>query len=272
MPEVGSKLIAACVQMSSGDAKQANLEKAARLIEQAAGRGAQLVLLPENCAFMGQTEQEKRVAAEGEADSPTLAFLSGLAKRYGILLVGGTILLRGKGERLRNASPAFLPDGRLAGIYDKMHLFDVVLPEEQHTESKLIEPGGSPATVESDVWKLGLSVCYDLRFPELYRHYAMDGCNILTVPAAFTVPTGKAHWQTLLKARAIENQCYVLAAGQCGEHPGKRRTYGHSMIVDPWGTVLAELGDDEGIAIAELSLDTLSDLRRRMPVLQHRRM
>lgn len=264
---------AACVQLCSGSDRQANLDTAARLIGEAVKQGAEMALLPENFAFMGDTEADKREAAEPEAQSVVLAFLSEQARQHGILLIGGTLLLHGSGGRLRNASPAHLPDGRLAAIYDKIHLFDVALPEEQHAESALVTPGDSLAMVDHAGWRVGLSVCYDLRFPELYRRYAADGCSVLTVPAAFTVPTGRAHWETLLRARAIENQCYVLAAGQCGSHPGNRRTWGHSMIVDPWGTVLDELGEtEEGVIVAPLSESFLQDLRRRMPVLAHRRL
>jgi len=258
--------------MRSGADRAANLAKAAELLAEAAAAETSLVLLPENFSFMGSSEAERQAAAESEDDSSVLRFLSEQARLYGMLIVGGTTLLKGKSGRLRNACPVFLSSGELACIYDKMHLFDVELAEETHTESAMVEAGSQPVMTGEGDWKLGLSVCYDLRFPELYRHYRREGCNILTVPAAFTVPTGKAHWEVLLRARAIENQCYVLAAGQCGEHPGGRRTWGHSMIVDAWGCVVAELGEQEGIVTAELSLDSLDEIRRRMPVQQHRRM
>jgi len=265
-------MLAACVQMSSGAGRAINLARAAELIAEAAAAGASLALLPENFSFMGSTEAERQAAAEKESDSSVLRFLSEQSRQHAMLIVGGTTLLQGKSGRLRNACAVFLPDGKLAAIYDKMHLFDVELAEEQHVESAIVEAGQQPLVAGEGDWKLGLSVCYDLRFPELYRYYRNVDCNILTVPAAFTVPTGKAHWEVLLRARAIENQCYVLAAGQCGEHPGGRKTWGHSMIVDAWGTVVASIEQQEGIVTAELSLDSLNEIRRRMPVQQHRRM
>ena len=237
----------------------------------AAAESAQLVVLPEVFAFMGADDEERRAAAETAEDSRVLGFLGEQARRHRLYIVGGSLLLRDPGARLlRNASPVFAPSGAMLAVYDKMHLFDVVLGAEAYRESAVIAPGEAPVSVAIDDWRLGLSVCYDLRFPELYRHYA--GCEILSVPAAFTEPTGRAHWQVLLQARAIENQAYVLAAAQQGVHPGGRRTWGHSMIVDPWGEVLDELEAGEGIVVADLALERIRHVRASIPALEHRRL
>lgn len=264
---------AAVIQLSSGDDKQENLSRVAALIGEAAEDGCRLALLPENFCFMGADEQAKLAAAEDQHDSPALRFLAGLARHHQMTLIGGTLALKtGDSDKIRNSCPLFNPSGDMIACYEKMHLFDVTLPEEKYRESDTVEAGVSPESADIDGWKIGLSVCYDLRFPELYRHYSSIGCNILSVPAAFTVPTGKAHWETLLRARAIENFSYLLAAGQCGSHPGGRKTWGHSMIVDPWGEVIAVKTDDsEGFIAADLSLDHLERIRAAIPALTHRR-
>lgn len=270
--QLTDQITAAVIQLTSGNQRDANLAKAESLLAQAAAAGATLALLPENFSFMGSDDAQKRAVVENEEDSEVLQFLQQQAERHSMLILGGTTPLAAPEAAVRNAMAAVQPDGSIAAIYDKMHLFDVNLPDEQYLESELIKAGGSPASVASGPWKIGMSICYDLRFPELYRHYSSEGCNILAVPAAFTVPTGKAHWKTLLRARAIENQCYVLAAGQSGTHPGGRRTWGHSMIIDPWGEVIARIKTDEGLAIAQLRLEFVDQVRSRMPALQHRRM
>ena len=176
-------------------------------------------------------------------------------------------------DKFYNHCPVFSPTGKLMNHYNKIHLFNADLGSESWQESQSISAGNTPQTTLLDTpWKIGLSICYDLRFPELYRQYSEHGCNILSVPAAFTVPTGKAHWKTLLKARAIENQCYVLAAGQCGKHQAGRTTYGHSMIIDPWGKVLAKLEEGEGIITAQLDYNHLQHIRQQLPALQHRKL
>jgi nitrilase len=262
-----------CIQMCSGVDRDANQERAAQLLGEAAERGAKLAVLPENFAFMGTDDAEKRAVAESQECSGVLQFLSGQAKEHSMLIVGGTVALQSdRPPGMRNASPVFAPDGQLLAVYDKMHLFDVTLPKEQYVESDLIVAGELPIIIESDPWKLGLSVCYDLRFPELFRHYSLQGCQILAVPSAFTVPTGMAHWEPLLRARAIENQCYVLAAAQSGTHPGGRKTWGHSMIIDPWGDVLATEETDEGVVMAEISMQFVRQVRQALPALSHRRM
>jgi len=264
---------AACIQLNSGDRQNDNLERTAQLIGRAVSQGCSLLLLPENFSFMGGKERDKLAIAENRDDSSTIRFLADQAKEHGVTIVGGTLPLQtGDAGRVRNSCPVLSDSGELVACYDKMHLFDVSLPDESYRESDTVEAGATPESVDIGDWKMGLSVCYDLRFPELYRHYSSIGCNILTVPAAFTVPTGRAHWEILLRARAIENQCYVLAAGQCGTHPGGRRTWGHSMIIDPWGEVIATAIGDEEIVAAELSLVELTRVRHALPALTHRRM
>ncbi|MDT8375927.1 MAG: carbon-nitrogen hydrolase family protein [Mariprofundaceae bacterium] len=263
---------AAAIQLCSNRDQESNLARAAALIEKAAEKKCSLIVLPENFSFMGANEREKFDVAESRENSSVLAFLSAQARQHRAVIVGGTLPLKaGNTEKVRNSCPVFSANGELIALYDKMHLFDVDLESERHCESATVEAGEAPETAGFDGWKIGLSICYDLRFPELYRHYSSIGCNILTIPAAFTVPTGEAHWEILLRARAIENQAYVLAAGQSGTHPGGRKTWGHSMIVDPWGEVLATLHDEEGIITAELSLNKLGKIRQALPVLNHRR-
>ncbi len=264
---------AACIQLNSNDNLQDNLHRAAVYIREAAESSCQMVLLPENFSFMGATEQSRLDIAEPQESSSVLSFLSGQALSNKITIVGGSVLLKQAGNnRIRNCCPVFSTQGELIAYYDKIHLFDAALPNEKYSESNTVEAGSQPKMVELDKWKLGMSICYDLRFPELYRHYGKHGCNIITVPAAFTVPTGKAHWKTLLRARAIENQCYVLAAGQHGIHPDQRKTWGHSMIIDPWGEIITCLEDGDGIIMADLSLKKLKSIREALPVLNHRRL
>jgi len=269
----GSKSIrAAVIQLCSNRDRDSNLAKTALLIEQAADRKCGLILLPENFSYMGKSDADKRAIAEDQESSSTLAFLAEQARKHQLTIIGGTVSLKSDNSRkVRNSCPVFSADGELIACYDKIHLFDVDLDSEKHCESKTVEAGRQPETVAFENWNIGLSICYDLRFPELYRNYSSSGCNLLAVPAAFTVPTGEAHWEILLRARAIENQSYVLAAGQCGAHPGNRHTWGHSMIIDPWGDVLATLGDEEGIITAELSLNRVKKIRAALPALNHRR-
>ncbi|MES0371572.1 MAG: carbon-nitrogen hydrolase family protein [Mariprofundaceae bacterium] len=262
----------ASVQLNSGSDQISNLERTSALLEGCAEQNFDMVLLPENFSFMGGSDIEKLAIAEKQSSSSVLAYLSNLARKYETVIVGGTIPLKGSSsKKIRNSCPVLSPAGEIIACYDKMHLFDVTISDEEYRESNTAEAGMKPETASFDGWKIGLSICYDLRFPELYRHYSAVGCNILTVPAAFTPPTGKAHWQTLLRARAIENQSYVLAAAQCGTHPDGRQTWGHSMIISPWGEVLNELDEDEGIITAEISLNNLNEIRQAMPVLNHRR-
>ncbi|OIO75481.1 MAG: hydrolase [Zetaproteobacteria bacterium CG1_02_53_45] len=261
----------ACIQLTSVRQVEENLAAAACLLGQAAAAGAKLALLPENFAFMGGNDDQKRVIAEDQNDSAILKFLAGQAEKHGMAIVGGSLLLSGEGDKVRNACPVFDGKGQLLTIYDKIHLFDMDYQGESYRESAFIEAGKKPAQVSIEGFKTGLSICYDLRFPELYRLYAENGCQVLCNVAAFTATTGRAHWLTLLRARAIENQCYMLASAQSGEHPDGRQTWGHSMIIDPWGEVLAELAEGQGFITADVSLRRLEQVRISMPVLQHRR-
>ncbi|MBN4076763.1 carbon-nitrogen hydrolase family protein [Mariprofundus ferrooxydans] len=258
--------------MCSGLDRDANLATVDRLLSMAADQGAELAVLPETFVFMGGTEAEKRNMAEQQSESETLCFLSQQAAKHQMAIVGGTLLLKTDGLLVRNTCPAFDAAGELLALYDKIHLFDMDYQGESYHESALIEAGNDPVSVHLGDFKVGLSVCYDLRFPELFRAYVDDGCNVLCNVAAFTATTGRAHWQSLLQARAIENQCYVLAAAQSGTHPDGRQTWGHSLIIDPWGEVLAELAEGEGVVVAELSKKHLQHLRQALPVLLHRRL
>lgn len=275
----------AAVQMVSTANLDENLQSAARLIAQASAAGAGLVLLPEVFAVLEGGPM--RPFGEEEGAGPIQAFLSGQAREHGVILVGGTIPLitrPGKtandsdyfvdNERVRPASLVFDASGAQIARYDKIHLFDVVVADKQasYSESRSYEAGNDIVSVDTEMGRLGLSVCYDMRFPELYRELFSRQVDMVTVPAAFTRVTGEAHWETLLRARAIENQCYVIAAGQGGKHNEKRETWGHSMIIDPWGTVLDEIEQGEGIAIAEIDLEFVDSVRKRMPISQQRKL
>jgi len=262
----------ACIQMCSGTDRDTNLATVQDLLAQAAGQGAELALLPENFSFMGGSDVEKQQLAEDQNHSVTLRFLSEQAATHQMAIIGGTLLLNGRDDRIRNASPVFDARGQLLTIYDKIHLFDMDYEGESYCESALIEAGLRPAAVSVGEYRVGLSICYDLRFPELYRVYVDDGCDVLCNVAAFTATTGRIHWKTLLKARAIENQAYVLASAQWGRHPDGRETWGHSMIIDPWGEVLAELPEGDGVVLAELSKKRLHQVRESLPALRHRRL
>ncbi len=277
----------AAVQMVSSASIDRNLAAADALIKAAAGQGAELVLLPENFAVLDGGPLHRFAEREGAAGSLLQAFLGDQARSRGITLIGGTIplLTRPAGRdrsrlpdlddgRVRPASLVYDPTGRLVARYDKMHLFDVKVADRQaqYSESRSFEAGDLPVVVDTTVGRVGLTVCYDLRFPELYRQLLEDGAEIFTVPSAFTRTTGEAHWEILLRARAIENQCFVVAANQGGIHNETRETYGHTMIVDPWGGVLDRVTVGEGIAVADLDLEHLAGIRQDMPVFSHRRL
>jgi len=267
----------AVVQMTSGADVAANLSAAGDAVTAAAAGGATLVVLPENFAFMSPGgaagDAAKLAVAEPEGDGPIQAALAALAARTKVWLVAGTVPLTTAEGRSAAASLVYAPDGQRAARYDKIHLFDVEVPGgESHQESRAVRPGDQPCTVATDLGVVGLSVCYDLRFPELYRELTRRGATLLTVPAAFTAITGAAHWEVLLRARAIEDQCWVLAAAQWGEHPGGRRTHGDSMVVDPWGTVLARQQEGTGVVFADIDPARLVGLRHSFPVLAHRRL
>ncbi len=264
-----SELVCAVVQMVSGPQWEENRQQAESLLQQAVAQGAQWVLLPENFAFMGLQDADKLALAEEEGQGPIQTWLTEQAKGLGIWLLGGSIPLRAPHGRCTASLLGLDPTGRIRARYDKIHLFDVSLADgESYCESKTIAPGLNPVTLDSPWGQWGLSICYDLRFPELYRSYA--GANFLAVPSAFTRQTGQAHWEVLLRARAIENQCFVLAANQGGRHANGRETWGHSMIIDPWGQVLAHWETGPGLALANCSLTQLQQVRTSIPALQHR--
>jgi deaminated glutathione amidase len=258
--------------MTSGGDKARNLETSTRLVRKAAKLGASFVGLPENFSWMGP-EPERPSAAE-PLDGPTLRAMSALAKELSITLLAGSVLETGApGGRLYNTSALFGDDGARLAAYRKIHLFDVEVGDgATYRESASVAPGTEVVCVETNVAKTGLSVCYDLRFPELYRQLATQGATVITVPAAFTLMTGKDHWEVLLRARAIENQAYVVAPAQQGKHSANRLTYGHAMIVDPWGLVTARASEGEGVAIAEYDPTLLARIRQNLPCLQHRRL
>ncbi|MFZ5472064.1 MAG: carbon-nitrogen hydrolase family protein [Myxococcota bacterium] len=262
----------AAVQMTSGADKAANVETATRLVRQAAERGAQLVGLPENVVWMGP-ERDRPGAAE-PLDGPTLSRFAQLARELGLTLLAGSVLETGApGGKLYNTSVLFGPAGERLAVYRKIHLFDVDVGDgATYRESDAVAPGSEVVVAPTDIGKVGLSVCYDLRFPELYRKLSAQGATLLTVPAAFTLMTGKDHWEVLLRARAIENQAYVLAPAQWGKHSEKRQTYGHAMVVDPWGLVVARASDGEGVTVAQLDLELLARIRKNLPALEHRRL
>ncbi|HHQ14081.1 MAG TPA: carbon-nitrogen hydrolase family protein [Chromatiales bacterium] len=259
--------------MNSGDDQHANLQVAAEAVSTAAGQGAHLVVLPENFAAMGAKDAERRKRSEADGHGPVQDALSTMAERAGVWLVGGTIPIRLDDDpRPVAACCVYDPAGRRVARYDKIHLFDVNVPGagERYRESANTAPGRSAATVETPWGRLGLAVCYDLRFPELFRKLVADGADLFVVPAAFTHATGSAHWEVLLRARAIENLCYVVAAAQTGHHPGGRRTWGHSMVIGPWGEVLADGGDRPGPVLAAVDPARPHRLRAEFPVLTHR--
>lgn len=260
----------AAVQMVSGPDIAQNLREAERLVAEAAGRGARLVALPEYFPLISGSEADKVRAREQDGTGPLQDFLRETALRHRVWLVGGSIPLEAAApEKVRNSCLVFDAAGRRVARYDKIHLFGFRRGTEQYDESRTIEAGGSVVAFDSPFGRVGLSICYDLRFPELYR--AMGTVDLLVVPAAFTHTTGQAHWELLLRARAVENLCYVLAAAQGGTHPSGRRTWGDSMVVDPWGAVLERLPEGPGVVSAEMDAARIADLRASLPALEHRR-
>lgn len=264
------------VQLNSGDDLALNLEACRRSIARAADCGARFVVLPENFAFFG-SEQAKRGLAErldAESPGPILEMLSTEAAKHRLyLLGGGWPEASADAARPYNAATVVGPDGDVVATYHKIHLFDVDAPDgHSYRESAGVTPGSAVQCVTVEGFRIGLSICYDLRFPELYRRLVDDGAEVLCIPSAFTFATGQAHWHLLCRARAIENQCFVLAPGQWGTHPRNRKTYGHSLILDPWGEILEEVAEGEGIAVATLSREKLQAVRSKLPSLSHRRL
>lgn len=267
----------AVLQMVSSPDVASNLVAAQQLIAQASAQGAELLVLPEYFCGMGIKDTDKLAWAEILDQGPIQQAIATWAKTYGIWLVAGTVPIQSTTPGLvRNASMLFNPQGERAAYYDKIHLFRFATETERYDEAAVIEAGRVPVVAEmvdrsGQTWKLGLSVCYDLRFPELYRQHVAQGAHILLAPAAFTFTTGQAHWELLLRARAVENQCWMLAAAQGGQHENGRQTWGHSMVVDPWGLVMAEqVTAGAGISYAELDMAFLQQVRQRLPALEHR--
>ncbi len=259
----------AAIQMVAGTSIPSNLEEASRLIEMAASRGAKLAALPEYFFLMGMNESDKVAASEEDGSGPIQEFLSATAKRLGIWLIGGSVpLTSSRPDKVRNSCLVYDDTGNRMARYDKIHLFGLELGSEHYSEEKTIEAGNKVVSFESPFGRIGLSICYDLRFPELYR--SMGRVDIILAPAAFTAITGKAHWETLIRARAIENLAYVIAPAQGGQHVNGRETHGDSMIVDPWGVVLDRLPHGAGIVIANINPEYQSSLRKSLPALNHR--
>jgi deaminated glutathione amidase len=265
-------LLVAAVQMTSTEDRGRNLDTAVRLVEEAAELGAQLVGLPENFAYMGP--EEGRLAGAEALEGPTISRLREVARHRRLHLLAGSISERTDDpRRTANTSALIGDDGALLAVYRKIHLFDVAIPDgAQYAESAGVRPGEQVILADTALGRIGLTVCYDLRFPELYRRLSALGAELLTVPSAFTLYTGKDHWEVLLRARAIENLAYVLAPAQVGRHGPRRETYGNAMIVDPWGVVLARCADGEGVCVAPFRRDRLERVRRELPALGHRRM
>ena len=270
-----TKLRVAAVQMNSHDDVQTNLAAASAQVSEAAGAGAKLVVLPENFAFMGGTDEQRRDVAEAlDEGGPIMTCLRSLAKQHQITLIGGGMPERTADPmRPHNTSVVVGEDGSILAKYRKIHLFDVEVGDGQtYTESAAVTPGEGPVAVDVPPVRVGLSVCYDLRFPELYRRLVDLGATVLTVPAAFTMVTGKDHWHVLLRARAIESQAYVIAAAQWGKHPKGRQTFGKSLIVDPWGDVIAQASEGVGIVVTDVDAERVEKVRASLPSLRHRRL
>jgi len=265
----------AAIQMTSSHDVAENLASAGALLREAKDAGALVACLPENFSFIGLKDADKLQVAEADGNGPVQAFLSDKARQLKMWILGGTIVIRtNDSSRVANSSLLIDADGKRVARYDKIHLFDVTIPgrNEQYRESNHVLPGRIPVIADTPVGKLGLSVCYDMRFPELYRELVSQGAEWLAMPAAFTVPTGRAHWETLLRARAIENLCYVVAPAQSGLHTSGRETYGDSLIVDYWGQVLSRLAKGAGVITADIDLASQAESRARFPALDNRQL
>jgi deaminated glutathione amidase len=265
----------AAIQMTSGHLVEENLAAAGKLLREAKDLGADLACLPENFSFIGLKDADKLAVAEADGSGPVQQFLSDTARSLGLWILGGTTVIKGDSpRRVSNTSLLVDSDGKRVARYDKIHLFDVNLPgrDESYLESRHVTPGRRVVLADTPVGRLGLSVCYDMRFPELYRELVARGAEWLSMPAAFTVPTGRAHWETLLRARAIENLCYVAAPAQWGTHTSGRETYGDTLIVDYWGQVLARLAKGTGVITAQFDPAKQAETRARFPALENRRL
>ncbi|WP_242338507.1 MULTISPECIES: carbon-nitrogen hydrolase family protein [Anaeromyxobacter] len=267
-----SAYLMGAVQMTSTADRARNLEVALRLVEDAADLGARLVALPENFSYMGP--EEGRIAGAEPLEGPTLGALRELARRRGIFVVAGSISEKvDDPRRTANTSALIADDGQIVAAYRKIHLFDVNIPDgARYAESEGVVPGDKVVIAPTPLGRVGLTICYDLRFPELYRKLASLGAEVITIPAAFTLFTGKDHWEVLVRARAIENLAYVIAPAQVGRHSANRQTFGNAMIVDPWGVVLARCPDGEGVCVAPFRRDRLEKARQELPALKHRKL
>ena len=264
-----STFCVAAVQTVSGGDVAANLEQIEPLIAQAADAGAKLVLLPEYFGLMGMRATDKLAAAERDGQGPQQDFMARIAQRHSVYVVGGCVpMLSADPARVRSACLVYDPQGERVARYDKIHLFAFSDGAERYDEAQTIDPGDRAVAFESPWGRIALSICYDVRFPELYR--SLGDLTLILVPAAFTVPTGKAHWSLLLRARAVENLCHLVASAQVGEHENGRRTYGHSAVIDCWGAELAALPTGEGIAVGEIDLERQARVRSEFPALEHR--
>jgi deaminated glutathione amidase len=264
----------AVIQMASGSIVKGNMLEAKKLIKNAVDDGADIIVLPENFGMITANEPDILQYGEVFGDGPLQDFLAQQSAEHSIYLVGGTLPVKSEySNKIRNTLLVYDPQGECISRYDKIHLFDVKLPseDEQYHESSMFEPGEEIVVLQVGDMKLGLAICYDLRFPELFRALVDKGAEVIVLPAAFTAVTGKAHWHTLLKARAIENLCYLAASAQGGYHVNGRETYGHSLIVDPWGKVIDEIDSGSGYAIADINLSQQQQIRERFPVLTHRK-
>ncbi|MEA3151513.1 MAG: deaminated glutathione amidase [Gammaproteobacteria bacterium] len=265
----------AAIQMTSGHIVDDNLVAAGKLLREAKDLGADIACLPENFSFIGLKDADKLRVAEADGSGPIQDFLRDTSRELKLWILGGTTVIKGdSASRVSNSSLLFDSDGKRVARYDKIHLFDVTIPgrDEAYLESTHVTPGRKLVLADTPVGKLGLSVCYDMRFPELYRDLVAQGAEWLAMPAAFTVPTGRAHWETLLRARAIENLCYVVAPAQTGTHTSGRETYGDSLIVDYWGQVLSRLAKGSGVVTADIDLMKQAETRTRFPALDNRRL
>ena len=263
----------AAIQMVSSASVRDNLAQAAALLAEAAEAGATLAVLPENFALMPRVEADRAAAVEADGDGPIQSFLAAQAREHKMFVVGGTLPLKAAaGDKIRAACLVYAPSGQRIARYDKMHLFDVTLANgEEYRESRAFEPGEASAAVATPLGRLGLAICYDVRFPELFRQLLSQGAELFALPSAFTQTTGEAHWEVLVRARAIENLAYVIAAGQGGLHANGRRTFGDSMIVDPWGVVLARRPQGPGVVVADIDRARQQALRAQLPAVSHRR-
>ncbi len=264
----------AALQMVSTPDVARNCQAAAEGIAQAAAQGVKLVALPEYFCLLGRSDRDKLSIAEADGDGPIQSFLAETARQHGLWLIGGTLPLRlaNATQKVHNSCCVYAPDGSRAARYDKVHLFAFDNGSERYDEGRTLQAGSAPVAFAAEGLRIGLSVCYDLRFPELYRALMVPPCDLIVVPSAFTYTTGQAHWELLLRARAIENQCYVLAPAQGGQHENGRRTWGHSVLIDPWGEVLDCRPEGQGLVLGEIVAGRLAEVRRQLPALEHRRL